>query len=76
MAIHNRPKTKSLQDPALYAAGTVHRTFSSRDLRIVMPLIGGMVVSQIKGQIRLMKKYENPHNSLYYMLQIITWVEF
>jgi hypothetical protein len=30
----------SLQDPALCAAGTVHRTFSSRDLRIVMPLIG------------------------------------
>jgi hypothetical protein len=30
----------SLQYPALCAAGTVHRTFSSRDLRIVMPIIG------------------------------------
>jgi hypothetical protein len=35
----------------------------------------GMVVSQIKGSIKLMKKYEDPHNSLYYMLQVMTWVE-
>jgi N-dimethylarginine dimethylaminohydrolase len=39
-----------LQDPALYAAGTVHRTFFSRDLRIVIPTVN--VTQNIKQTIK------------------------
>ena len=35
----------------------------------------GLVVSQIKGQIRLMKKYEDPPQFINYILQVMTWVE-